>query len=126
MGKFFAVNGAQLSLSAGTGNISISGVLSSDVKASGNYAYKGQIAFSVSGYTGINITTPGSGAGSGVINGSSVNFKIDGESAVLLGDSVEITINGTKPASSGTGTEPATDVVTVAVSDCGQTVCKVV
>ena len=119
-----AVDGCTLQLSAGTGSISITSQPSQKIKCDGKGAYKGQIQFSISGYMGTNITN-GDGQGSGSISGTSRCVKIEGQTAVLQNDTSEsVTINGTKPSSSGSGTEPAVDVITVKVSDAGQSKVK--
>ena len=119
-----AVNGCTLQLSAGTGNISITNAPSQKVKCDGKEAYKGQIQFSISNYMGTNIVN-GDGQGSGSINGTSRCLKIEGAAAVLQNDTSEtVTVIGTKPSSSGSGVEPATDSVTVKVSNAGQAKVK--
>ena len=116
--KNIAVQGCTLKLSQGTGNISITNDPSDDVKINGKGVYT-SMNFSISGFTGGEITVAGSGAGSGSINTTVQNVKVDGKPVLVKGDkSAEITINGQKP--SGSGTDPASCIVTVEISDAGQ------
>lgn len=124
MGKLIAVDGAQLQMVPGSGEISMTGVMSQKVKIDGKPAYKGKISFSISSYTGPNCTVPGSGTGNGDINGTAQFSKIEGEPAVLIGDNVTVTVNGMRQA--GPTQVPASDSVTVTVIDAGQSLAKAV
>ena len=113
-----AVDGCTLQLSAGTGNISITNQPSQKVKCDGKGAFKGEIQFSISGFMGTTITN-GDGQGSGSISGTSQSVKIEGANAVLQNDtSGSVTLTGTMTTQTGPVT--VTEVVTVKVSDAGQ------
>lgn len=115
--KYIAVEGCQLQLQSGTGNISVTGTTSSKVKYGGKAAYK-ELKFSISGYLGGAITNS-DGQGSGSINATAQKVKIEGNSAILEGDtSSTITISGTTTTQSGTVKVTATD--TVKVTSAGQ------
>lgn len=114
MGKNIVVEGCQLQFSAGQGTISIAeGQTSTRIKFGGKATYK-TLNFTISGYSGGTITD-GNGTGSGSIIASSQNVKIEGNKAILEGDtSATITITGTTtipPAGPVTVTSP--DIVTV-------------
>lgn len=124
MGKNIAVDGAELQLTPGNGQISISGVTSTKVKFDGKEAYKGKISFSISAYSGPNCTVPSSGSGSGDIEGSAQFVKVEGEAVVLEGDKVTVQVNGKRQA--GQTQVPAVDSVTVTVVDASQSSAKAV
>lgn len=115
--KYIAVEGCQLQLQSGTGNISVTGTTSTKVKCGGKAAYK-ELKFSISGYLGGAITNS-DGQGSGSINATAQKVKIEGNSAILEGDaSATITITGTTTTQSGPVTVTAAD--TVKVTSAGQ------
>lgn len=119
MMKKIAAEGCTLELDKGNGVVSITTPASMTVKGDGKGLYRGQLAISISGYTGGSITVAGSGTGAGVINGSAEKTTIDGLAAVLEGDNVTVTVAGLKPLESG-GTEPTTENVKVTIKDAGQ------
>lgn len=84
---------------------------SSHVKASGKGCYRGSITIMVTNAAAV---SDNNGTGTGNLSGSARHTKIDGVSAVLEGDSVTITVNGTS------GGSPATGQVTVKIKDAGQ------
>lgn len=92
------------------------------VKCEGKAVYAGSLTIQITGYSSAVITVPGSGSGSGTLQGSAANVKIEGKSAVLEGDNVTITVNG--QATSGTSTIPVSEPVTVSISSAGQTSVK--
>ena len=121
--KSLAVDGCELKLSAGSGSRKITNQPSKKVKADGKGCYYGEIKFSISGYTGINIIN-GDGKGSGSIRGGSKHVKIEGKAAVLEDDESEtITVSGTKPGPNGSKI-PTTDNITVKVQSAGQSKVK--
>ena len=95
---------------------------SSKAKAGGKAIYK-TLKFTVSGYTGQDITVTGSGNGSGEIIATSQHVVVEGNAVILEGDaSAKFTITGLKPTSSGTTTAYATEVVKV--TNAGQSKAK--
>lgn len=120
--KNIAVQGCELELtppSSPPASVQITTSPSQKVKADGKNCYKGTLQVSISGYTGGDITVPGSGSGNGTISPGATKGKIEGAAAVLEGDSGTITVNGQKP--SGSSTVPATQAVTVKIKAAGQT-----
>lgn len=100
-----------------SGKIAITGGIKySKVKCDGNQAY-GTIIFTVTAFEG-NVISSG-GTGGGAITGSSTKAKANGQSLVLEGDSVTITVTG--PVSPF-----PTESATIYVSDAGQTKAKAV
>lgn len=119
MSKPIAVSGCTLTLSSGTGSVSIDTSASTVTKFDNKGAYKGTLSISISGYTGGSIAGS-SGSGSGTIEGSAQYVMIEGDPAVLQDDeSDSITVSGTNAKG-----DPATASVTVKVSDAGQTVAE--
>ena len=124
MTKYITVEGCTLNFqNGGSGVITPNpGQASLKVKADGKGVYK-TLKFSVSGYTGQAITVAGSGTGSGEIIATAQHVKVEGNAVILEGDvSAQFTINGLKPAESGTS--PATAVEVVKVTAAGQTKVK--
>lgn len=117
--KPIAVDGCTLKESAGSGTITITNQPSSKVKCDGKGAYYDKIEFSISAYTGSNITN-GDGTATGSISGGSSKVKIEGSAAVLEDDeSATITVNGTHPVGQNPKV-PTTDSITVKVQKAGQ------
>ena len=111
MGKYIAVQGCTLECTpAATAQITSSP--STTTKVDGKACYRGPLTINVTKATAV---TDGNGTGTGVIIGSAQEVRIDGQPAVLEGDEVQITVSGT---SSG---NPASGVVTVKISQAGQT-----
>lgn len=118
--KNIAVDGCELELSVGTGDITIIGGQTTDnIKCDGKAAYT-SLAFMVSNFTGGDITVAKSGSGGGSIDASATKVKIMNCPAFLEGDktNVPIVITGQKP--SGTSTVVATCNVTVSIKKAGQ------
>jgi len=92
------------------------------VKCGGKATYAGDLNIQISGYSSSVITVSGSGSGSGTLQPTSQRVKIEGEKAVLEGDKVTITVNG--QAYSGQTTVPASEDVTVTITDAGQSVVQ--
>ena len=123
--KALTVKGCELELSAGEAQeVKITNDPSSKVKCEGKDAYFEKIVFSIKNYTGTNITN-GDGMAEGcIILGTAQHTFIEGKSAVLKGDtSANITVVGTQPSSGG-GSQPAQDIITVKVSSAGQSKVK--
>lgn len=121
MGKNIVVDGCTLSLSSGIGTITITSLPESNAKINGNGIYAGSLSFSVNGFTGTSITVPGTGSGTGTINGTGI-VKINDKKVLLENDSVDITLNGFKPQ--GNTTVSTTENVTVTITSAGQTSIK--
>lgn len=119
MGKPIAVSGCTLSLSSGSGTVSITTLPSTVTKFDNKGAYKGTIDISISDFTGGSIVSA-SGSGSGTITGSAQHITIEGDPAVLQDDeSDSITVSGVN--SKG---DPATASVKVKISKAGQSVAE--
>lgn len=123
MGKNVAVEGCVLEISSGGSGPapSVTNTPSTDVLADGGGVFFDKIEFSVSGATAGDIANS-DGAGTGSISGTG-EYILDsnGKYAVLEGDeSALITINGTKPSSSGP--VPASGQIKVRVKTAGQSV----
>lgn len=118
MTKNLAVQGCTLS----EPTAQITTAPSTKVKCDGKAAYYGDLTIQISGYTSEVITVPGSGSGSGTLSGSATKVKIEGQPAVLEGDSVVITVNG--EAYSGSTTIPVSEPVEVKISNAGQSKVK--
>lgn len=122
--KNIAVEGCTLEFqNGGSGTITVTpGQTSMTTKADGKSVYT-SLKFTVSAYTGGEITIPGSGSGSGEITASAEKVKVDGKKVFLEGDvSATFTITGQKP--SGTTTVPATNDEVVKITDAGQSKAK--
>lgn len=107
----------------GTGTITIDpGQLSTKVKADGKAVYL-TLKFTVSDYTGGDITVAKSGTGKGEIIAGSQHVKVEGHTAILEGDvSAQFVVTGQKP--SGSSTVPATNNEVVKVTAAGQSKAK--
>lgn len=117
--KNIAVLGCTLKLSQGTGAITITSVPSLKSFTSGKAIYRGNLSFTVSGFTGGDITVPGSGTGSGSIVSTATKNKADGQFVMLEGDKATgVVITGLKPA--GTSTVPAFCTIDVEINNAGQ------
>lgn len=111
MGKYIAVQGCTLECTpAATAQITTSP--STTTKAAGKACYRGPLTINVTNATAV---PDGNGTGAGRITGSAQEVKIDGQPAVLEGDEVQITVSGTSDG------KPASGVVTVKISQAGQT-----
>lgn len=124
MSKAIAVQGCTLEIvEEGKSALSkqISTSPSIDVKFDGKGAYSGTIQITLSGYTGGSIVS-GSGATDtpGTLSGSAQYVKIDGNSAVLEGDTSDtITVIGLDSMG-----HSVTDYCTVKISNAGQDYVK--
>ena len=121
--KYIVVEGCELKFQNGGGpntGISISPMqTSTKVKAGGKAVYK-TLKFTVSGYSGQDITVSGSGSGSGEIKATSQKVNVEGKAVILEGDvSAQFTITGLKPVEGG-GTETAYATEVVKVTKAGQ------
>jgi|GEM_PF-3846592 len=125
MMKNAVVEGCTLELSSGSGMIQINTNPSTKGSVQGKEIYKGTMNISVSGFTSTNVPSwiPGSGSGNGVIIGSATKNMLENQPIIKEEDSCTITINGQKQT--GTNTSPATDVITVKITNAGQSVMKV-
>lgn len=115
--KYIAVDGCTLEFQKGGGpNTAIiinPNQLSSTTKAGGKAVYN-TLKFTVSGYSGQDITVTGSGTGTGEITSSAIKVKTDGKVVILEGDeSAEFDITGLKYVSGGTSTVTVKEVVKV-------------
>lgn len=132
--KNYVVEDCQFSITVdgaviGTGNVSITSqastnskvIISANVKK-GIYIKKGiytsPMSISVSGYSDSAIS---SGSGTGVINSTATNSKIDGQAIMLEGDSGEVVLSGTNPQS---GSPVTGYTVTVKIISAGQSTTK--
>lgn len=122
MGKYIAVEGCTLSLSTGTGTITISTQPSNVLKAGGKGVYCGNLNFSITGYSSTVVTVAGSGSATGSISPTSTTVSSKGNKAVLEGDNTTVTVTGL--AYSGSSTVTVTETVIVTVESAGQTVVK--
>lgn len=117
-----AVKGCTLEISSGGSGPAptVDSSPSEDVLINDKGVFFKEIQFSVSGVTAGDIANA-DGEGSGTIKGTGANIlDASGDKVVLEGDeSVEITVNGTKP--SQTGSVPASGKIKVKVSSAGQT-----
>lgn len=120
-GKAVAVDGCTLEVvSPGTGKVTITSDPSDEILAGGNGVFFKEIKFKVEKSNGGGPVVNNDGKGEGSIVATGSKILGNGDSVVLLNDvSVSITINGTKPSSSGS--EPAVGAVVVQVTDAGQT-----
>lgn len=120
MAKSWVVDGCELELSKGDGDIEISTKPEKDVfagkKDDPKKVYAGSLGFTISNYQDDSITD-GNGAGGGVINGTSVNLA-NGKKILLEGDNVSVTLVGT--STTGTKTDPAESTITVKIGKAGQ------
>lgn len=125
MMKNAVVEGCTLELSSGSGMIQINTSPSTKGSVQGKGIYKGTMNISVSGFTSTNVSSwiSGSGSGNGVIIGSSTKNMLEKQPILKEEDSCTITINGQKKT--GSSTSPATDVITVKITNAGQSVMKV-
>lgn len=107
----------------GTGTITIDpGQLSTKCKADGKAFYL-TLKFTVSDYTGGEITVAKSGTGKGEIIASSQHVKVEGHTAILEGDvSAPFVVTGKKP--SGSSTTTATNNEVLKVTAAGQSKVK--
>lgn len=119
-GKAVAVDGCTLEVVApGTGDITITSDPSDEILADGNGVFFKEIKFKVENSNGGGPVANGDGKGEGSIIATGSKILGNGDPVVLLDDmSASVTINGTKPSSSGS--EPASGAVVVKVSDAGQ------
>lgn len=125
MMKNAVVEGCTLELSSGSGMIQINTSPSTKGSIQGKGIYKGTMNISVSSFTSTNIPSwiPSSGSGNGVIIGSATKNMLEKQPILKEEDSCTITINGKKKT--GSSTSPATDVITVKITNAGQSVMKV-
>lgn len=126
--KNIVVDGCTLEFQRGGGpNTAISinpNQLSSTTKAGGKAVYN-TLKFTVSGYSGQDITIEESGSGSGEIIATATKVKADGKVVILEGDeSLEFTITGLKPNPYGSGTVTAYATEVVKVTKAGQDKAK--
>ena len=126
--KYYVVEDCQFSITVGgavigTGNVSITSQASTNSKViiSANVKkgiYTSPMSISVSGYSDSAIS---SGSGTGVINSTATNSKIDGQAIMLEGDSGEVVLSGTNPQS---GSPVTGYTVTVKIISAGQSTTK--
>lgn len=113
--SYIANEGYILQTLPGQGTAKIISPPSSNVKANGQGCYSGTISISISNYSG-GPSVAAQGTGVGTLDGTGNNVLIDGKPAVLLNDQTTITVSGVN----GSGV-PASESVTVIVSNAGQT-----
>ena len=119
MGKEVAVEGCTIEDTTGGGTVTIDSDPSEKVLADGSKVYFGPLSFSVSGSDGGGKIGDGNGQGSGTIDGTGTNIcDADGNPAILVGDKVTITVNGT--TTSGSSTTSSSGDITVEITDAGQ------
>lgn len=126
--KYYVVEDCQFEISVdgaviGMGNVDITSSASTNSKViisegvkKGIYTSPMQI--SVSGYSDSSIS---GGSGTGVINSTAQNNKIDGSAIMLEGDSGEVVLNGTNPQS---GSPVTGYTVSVKIISAGQSTTK--
>lgn len=116
--KFVAVEGCTLTLSSGTAvSINITSPASTTDKASKKGIYFGTLSISIQGFTSEKIDA--GGIGIGVLNPTANYVNSHGQKVVRVDDvSEQITVTGTKSGN------PATDIVTVKISNAGQNKVK--
>ena len=112
--KFVAVEGCILTLSSGAAlSVEITTQASKIDKASGKGIYFGSLSISINGFTSEKIDAGGTGMG--ILNPTAKKGNSNKLKVVRVDDeSEEIMISGTKEGS------PATDYVTVKITDAGQ------
>lgn len=130
--NFIAVEGCSLEFQdGGSPNSAITinpNQVSTKVKADGKGVYK-TLKFTILGYTASSAKkqywVAGSGSGSGEINASSQNVKVEGNSVILEGDeSSTITISGMEQLPGSTNPTPTTTTDFVKVTKAGQSKVK--
>lgn len=107
----------------GAGNVNITSPASTNSKVIigegiKKGVYTGPMNIAVSGYSDSAIS---GGSGSGVINSTANNNKIDGKPVMLEGDSGEVVLSGTNPQS---GSPITGYTVTVKIVSAGQSTVK--
>lgn len=121
MGKPIAVDGCELIISSGGSGPApkVESTPSSDIDVDGKGVFFKEIKFSVKGVTAGDIAnSDGKGDGTILATGDGI-FDANGDKVVLEGDeSVEITVNGTKPSQSGPVS--ASGKIKVKVKSAGQ------
>lgn len=125
MGKFVAVEGCVLTLSSGnaTSIQIVTPASKNTIEKKG--IYYGTLNISISGFSSTNVPNwiPMSGSGSGTLSPTSQHVSVNGKMVVRADDeSATITING--QISTESGNKPAIDMVTVKITDAGQTKIK--
>ena len=112
MGKLIAVEGCELTLSNGSAiSVTITSP-ASKLKATNKGVYFGDINISISGFSSEKVD---SGSGKGIIRPTAKSVSRKKNKVIRVDDvSDQITIYGTKSG------EPATDIVTVKITDAGQ------
>lgn len=124
MSKSIAVQGCSLEIveeGKSALSITISTSPSTDVKFDGKGAYRGTVQIAISGYTGGSIVSAsGATVTPGTLSGSAQHVKIDGNSAVLEGDTSDvITVEGYDSMG-----HLVPDTCTVKISNAGQDYVK--
>lgn len=124
MSKAISVQGCTLEIveeGKSATSISITTAPSTDVKFDGKGAYSGTLQITLSGYTGGYIVSGSGGTVTpGTLSGSAQYVKIDGNSAVLEGDTSDvITVVGSDSMG-----HSVTDTCTVKISNAGQDYVK--
>ena len=117
MSKFIAVQGCVLKCGNPTAQATITTNPSVKVKADGKGCYSGVINITVIGATAGTVSQTKDGVGT--ITGSAIKVKIDGQGAVLMGDSTKDPI--ICPATDSASGASATIPVPVTILDAGQT-----
>lgn len=115
------VNGCELeAVAPATGDIEITNSPSEDITVNDNGVFFKEIAFSVSNSNGGGSVTNNDGSGTGKIKATCTTVTdADGNGVILVTDvSDSVTINGTKPSSSGS--VPASGTITVKIKKAGQ------
>ena len=126
--EFITVEGCSLAFQNGGGPntaIIIEPLQTSPTTKAGGKSVYNTLRFTVSGYTGQDITIAGSGTGSGEITATSTKVRADSKAVILEGDvSASLTITGLKPNPYGSGTVTAYATEIVKVVSAGQDKAK--
>lgn len=121
MAQLVAVEGCTIELSSGqAASVKIEGTYADKVKVNNSRVFKGKVSVTISGFQGVSIID-GNGTGSGDIQGSSEKCNAGGETLVLKGDSVSVTLSGTKTIAPSPPS-PATETITISVKEVVQNV----
>lgn len=116
MSNLIAVQGCQLTvMPPSTGVATITSSPETDVSIENKPAYFGTMTVSVSGAA---TTGADSGAGVGILNGSSLYSSNNGKKAIVFGDSVQIEVTGKQTSYPF---NPIAWVLQVKITNAGQT-----
>lgn len=114
--NLIAVKDCTLSLSQGTGTITIQTPPSTKSKIDNKGIYAGNLTILITNYVGATITN---GTGSGTLFPLSQKVKVENKIVCVEGDKTQITVTGVTVSGS-----PSSEIVTVTISKAGQNKIK--